>query len=137
MSDWNHFTLPLKRFYWHNFFCLCIVAVRSLSIWYCISWTKHVLHLNMYFTDQNIMQTRDLMKPNFEGLEMQKWNIPKDRAQRVDEKKRAICLINMFSPRVIVIRMSKMAHFLSFLLMTAKNQSQFGQNILEHLKDVF
>ena len=83
------------------------------------------------------MQTRDLMKPNFEGLEMQKWNIPKDRAQRVDEKKKVICLVNMFSRRVIVIRMSKMAHFLSFLLMTAKNQSQFGQNILEHLKDVF
>ena len=34
------------------------------------------------------MQTKDLMKPNFEGLEMQKWNIPKDRAQRADEKKK-------------------------------------------------
>ena len=28
------------------------------------------------------MQRWDLMKLNFEGLEMQKWNIPTDRAQR-------------------------------------------------------
>ena len=28
---------------------------------------------------------------NFEGLEMQKWNIPTDRAQRVDEKNGVIC----------------------------------------------
>ena len=35
----------------------------------------------------------------------------------------------------MVIKMSKMAHFLYFLLMAANNQSQFGQNIREHLKD--
>ena len=32
------------------------------------------------------MQLGDPMELNFEGLEMQKWNIPKDKAQRVDEK---------------------------------------------------
>ena len=35
----------------------------------------------------------------------------------------------MFTPGVMIIKMSKMAHFLYFLLMTATNQSQFGQNI--------
>ena len=49
------------------------------------------------------------------------------RAQRVDEKNGVICLVVVFTPGVMVITMSKMAHFLSFLLlMTAKNQSQFG-----------
>ena len=28
------------------------------------------------------------MELNFEGLEMQKWNIPTNRAQRADEKKK-------------------------------------------------
>ena len=48
---------------------------------------------------------------------MQKRNIPMDRAQRVDEENGVICLV-IFSPRVIVIKMSKMAHFLYFLLIT-------------------
>ena len=52
-----------------------------------------------------------------------------DSAQRVDEKNGAICLVIIFTPRVMVIKMSKMAHFLYFLQMTAKNQLQFGHNI--------
>ena len=32
------------------------------------------------------MQKGGLMELNFEGLEMQNWNIPTDRAQREDEK---------------------------------------------------
>ena len=36
--------------------------------------------------------------------------------------------------RIMVIKMSKMARFSYFLLTTAKNQSQFGQNISLHLK---
>ena len=44
-----------------------------------------------------------------------------DRAQREDEKNGVICLVIMFTPRVMVIKMSKMANFLYFLLMTAKN----------------
>ena len=42
---------------------------------------------------------------------MWKWNIPTDRAQRVDEKDGAICLVIMFTLRVMVIKMSKLAHF--------------------------
>ena len=60
------------------------------------------------------------MKLNFVSLEIEKSNIPTDRAQRVDEKNGVICLFIMFTPRVIVIKMSKMAHFLYFLLMAAK-----------------
>ena len=36
----------------------------------------------------------------------------------------------------MVIKMSKIAHFLYFLLMTAKNQLEFGQNISVHMKDL-
>ena len=75
------------------------------------------------------------MELNFEGLEMQKWNIPTDRAQRWDGKNGVICLV-MFTPKVMVVKMSKIAHFLYFLLMPAKNQSQFGQNTYVHLKDL-
>ena len=52
-----------------------------------------------------------------------------DRTQRVGEKNGIICLFIMFTTRVIVIKMLKLADFLYFLLMAAKNQSQFGQSI--------
>ena len=41
----------------------------------------------------------------------------------------------MFTPQIMVIKMSKMTHFLYFLLKPAKSQSHFGQNIYVHLKD--
>ena len=40
----------------------------------------------MYFTDQIIMQMGDAMELTFEGLEMEKRNLPTDRVQRADEK---------------------------------------------------
>ena len=52
------------------------------------------------------------------------------------EKNGVIGLLIMFASQVIVINMSEIANFLYFLLMPAKNQSQFGQNIYEHLKDL-
>ena len=70
------------------------------------------------------------MELNFESLEAQKWNIPTDRTWRIDEKNGAICLVMMFTPRIMVITMSKTGHFSYFLLMTTKNQSQFGYNIV-------
>ena len=48
------------------------------------------------------------MELNFDGLEMQKWNIPMDIVQRVDEKNGVIWLFIMFTLWVIVIKMSKM-----------------------------
>lgn len=55
-----------------------------------------------------------------------KWNIPTDRAQKVNEKNWVICLAIIFTPEVMAIKKSKMTHFLYILLMTVKNQSQFG-----------
>ena len=69
------------------------------------------------------------MDLNFEGLEMQKRNVSTDKAQRVYEKDGAICLITRFIPRIMVVKMTEMAHILDFLLMTAKIQSQFGQSM--------
>ena len=54
------------------------------------------------------------MEPNFESFEIQKWNIPIDRTQRIYGKNRVICLVIMFTPGVMVIKMSQMAHFLLF-----------------------
>ena len=42
---------------------------------------------------------------------------------------------SMFTPGVMAIKISKVAYFLYLLLMAAKNQSQFGQNISAYLKD--
>ena len=58
---------------------------------------------------------------NYEGLEMQKWNISTDRVRRVDDKNWFISLVFMLIPIVMVIKMSKMAQFLSVLLIAAKN----------------
>ena len=49
-------------------------------------------------------------------------------------KKNRIIRLVMFTPRVMVIELSKMADFIYFLLGTAKYQSQFGQDIYVHLK---
>ena len=54
------------------------------------------------------------MELNFEGFEMQKRNISMHKAQAVDEKNEVICLVMKFTPRVMVIEMSKMAHFYIF-----------------------
>ena len=47
-------------------------------------------------------------------------NIPTDRTQRLEEKNGFICLVIMFALGIMVIKMSKMAHFLYFLPITAK-----------------
>ena len=57
---------------------------------------------------------------------MQKWNISTYRAQRVDEKNDVICLV-IFTSKVMVIRMSKMAHLMYFLLNTEKNRPSLGK----------
>ena len=49
------------------------------------------------------MQSGNLMELNFEDLEIQKWNIPTDRAQKVDEKNGVICLVIMFTLGDLVI----------------------------------
>ena len=65
-----------------------------------------------------ILQTRRQCKwgpYRTEDPEMHKWNTPTDRAKRVDEKNGVICLVIVFTPRFMVNKVSKMAHFLYFL----------------------
>ena len=57
---------------------------------------------------------------------MQKWNISTYRAQRVDEKNDVIGLV-MFTSKVVVISMSKVAHLMHFLLNTEKNRPSLGK----------
>ena len=60
------------------------------------------------------------MELNFEGLlnlEMQKLNVKTDRGQLVAEKNGVICLVVMFTVRVMAMKMSKMFQLLYFLLM--------------------
>ena len=62
------------------------------------------------------MQMMDSMELNSEGLEMQQWTTPTDRAQKLDEENGVICVVIVFTPIVIVIKMSEMAqlYFLFF-----------------------
>ena len=60
---------------------------------------------------------------------MHKVNITTDRAQIGDEKNGVICLVIMFTSKVIVNKMSKMADFLYFLLMAAENSYNLGKCI--------
>ena len=71
------------------------------------------------------MQRGNPMELNVEDLEMQKWNIPTDRAQRVDEKKKVICLVIMFTPGYII---SKIAFFV-FSADDSKKSVTIRQNI--------
>ena len=60
------------------------------------------------------------MELNFEGLlnlEMQKLNVKTDRGQLVAEKNGVICLVVLFTVRVMAMKMSKMFQLLYFLLM--------------------
>ena len=62
-----------------------------------------------------MMQRWDAMELNFEGLEIQKSNIPTNRAERVDDKNGVNCLVTMFTPR------QNLAYFFNFLPMTGQN----------------
>ena len=62
------------------------------------------------------------MEMNFEVLKRQKWNKPGDSAERMDDKNGVTFLFIMFTPRATVIKISKMAYFLYFLLMAVRNQ---------------
>ena len=76
-----------------------------------------------------ILQTRTYWKPGTEILsfELQKGNISVYRTQRAVEKNYVIRLV-LFTPKVMVIRMSKMAHFMYFLLNTEKkNRPSLGK----------
>ena len=76
----------------------------------------------VYFADQKKVQKRDPMEFNFEDQISNILNMPADRARIADEENGVTCLVIMFTSRVMVVEMLKMAHFLCFLLLlTAKN----------------
>ena len=60
----------------------------------------------MYFADENIIQIGEHTELSFEVLEIQKTNIPTDRAQRLDKINGDIYLFIMFTPRVMVVKVS-------------------------------
>ena len=84
-------------------------------------WECHLWHVNVYIKEQSLMQREHPMELYFEGLEMRKWIIPIDRAQRVDVKNGFICLVIVLTPKVMVIKTSQIALFLHLLLMKAKD----------------
>ena len=62
------------------------------------------------------------MEFNVKVLAMQIWNVPTDRAQRLDEKNGVISLFIKFTPRVTVIKMSKTTH----LVFSADDSKKFS-----------
>ena len=50
-----------------------------------------------------------------------------DRAQRENKKNGVICLFIMFTPEVVVMTMTNMAHLLYFLPMTAKRSHSYDK----------
>ena len=64
----------------------------------------------------------DLMELNFEGLKIQKWNVPTDRVQTVDEKNRVICLVTTFTQEDLSVALKCFAQAVTnFLLSSAEN----------------
>ena len=62
------------------------------------------------------------MELNFEGLKMQKLNVPTDRVQIIDKKNRAICLVNMFTQEDLSVELECFAQAVTnFLLSSAEN----------------
>ena len=94
----------------------------------CINRLESVI----FSTEMFILQTRTYCKVGnqwdwqFKFLKCKNEIITTDRAQRVDEKNDVICLV-MFTSKVMVIRMSKMAHLMNFYLNTEKNRPSLGK----------
>ena len=50
----------------------------------------------VFYRPEHDSKGGDPMKLNFEGLEMQNWNIPMDKVQKVGGKNGFICLVVIF-----------------------------------------
>ena len=61
---------------------------------------------------------------------------PWNKTQRLDEENSGICLVVMFPSRIRVMKISQIAYFLYFLLMTAKKVVTIWRNCLMHQKDL-
>ena len=105
---------------WHTFYRKRMSMLTDLEVW-------SLVRKSIFYRPEHLERGGS---PGIETLvlKMQKWNISKNRAPRVDNRNGVICLV-MFTPRVMFIKMWKDVDFLYFLLMTVKNRSQFGQNM--------
>ena len=75
-------------------------------------------------------------------VKMQKRNILKKKPNILVERNEFICLVIIFNVGVMITDISKITHFLYFMLMTAKGQFQQKQKVilrvkLEHQKGGF
>ena len=99
--------------------------------------TKHLyvkrLESVVFSTEMYILQARTYQKVGPPGTEIKYLKFKTEIYQRIELKeqmrKMGVIRLVRFTPRVMVIKMSKMAHFMYSLLDTTKNQSQFGQDI--------
>ena len=73
-----------------------------------------------YFADQHERKA-DPMKMNFGNFQIQKWISQAARAQIVDQKNLVICLISFFLSWVMVLKLSKIVHFLQIFADLSKN----------------
>ena len=80
----------------------------------------------MDFTDQNIKQRGHLMELNFEGLEMQKWNVLTDIVQIVDENNEVICLIIMFTQEYLSVALKCFAQAVTNCLLSSAVKEEKG-----------
>ena len=69
------------------------------------------------------------MELNFEGLEMQKWNIPIDGAQKVDKKWGHFSIYHIYCQSYGRYNVTTPSFFVFSAGGSKKNESQFGQNI--------
>ena len=103
------------------------------------SLTSTTKRVNAQFRDQNIIKRVDPMELNFEVLEVQKCYIPTDRAQKVCAKNGFICLFIIYTPRVMVMKISRMPHFCIFcyfLFSSALSENAMDYSVLRyHLQD--
>ena len=66
-------------------------------------------------------QSGDHIKINFDDFQIKKkWMLQTLRAEKVDEKTGAICLVSMFPTWVMVYKLSKKVHLLQFCVKLSK-----------------
>ena len=61
---------------------------------------------------------------NFDYPQIQKWLLQTVRAEKVDEKNGAICLVSMFLSWVLVCKLSKKVYFLQFCAANLSKKSK-------------
>ena len=90
-----------------------------------------------YFTDQNgPKELGDHMKTNFDIFQIQKRISQTVRSQKVDEKKGVICQVFFFSSWVMVLKLTKIVHFLQICADLSKKSKSIAAFIYIYLKDL-